>query len=52
MIGDLASQDNLQALFDWIQIQLFINEPLNTIIHNVLGIPNDYFFLKQGKLEH
>lgn len=52
MIGDLASQDNLRALFDWIQIQLFINEPLDTIIHNILGIPSDYFFLKQGKLEH
>nr|WP_254006101.1 replication initiation factor domain-containing protein [Enterococcus faecalis] len=42
----------MRALFDWIQIQLFINEPLDTIIHNVLGIPSDYFFLKQGKLEH
>ncbi|OJG96573.1 hypothetical protein RV18_GL002079 [Enterococcus termitis] len=52
MIDDLASQNNLRALFDWIQIQLFINDSLDTIIHNVLGIPSDYFFLKQGKLEH
>ncbi|MBL1230991.1 hypothetical protein IW492_17340 [Enterococcus sp. BWB1-3] len=48
----MASQNNLRVLFDWIQIQLFINEPLDTIIHNILGIPSDYFFLKQGKIEH
>jgi phage replication initiation protein len=47
-----ASQDKLRAIFDWIQVQLFIELNLDDIIHNILGIPSEYFFLKQGRLEH
>lgn len=48
----MASQDNLRSLFDWLQIQLFINDNLDNIIQNVLGISSEYFFLKEGRLEY
>ncbi|HFE9851875.1 TPA: replication initiation factor domain-containing protein [Enterococcus faecalis] len=48
----MASQNNLRAIFDWIQVQLFIDSSLDSIIHNVLGIPSEYFFLKSGRLEY
>lgn len=52
VITRVASQNNLRAIFDWIQIQLFLESDLDHIIQNVLGIPSEHFFLKEGRLEH